>query len=85
MENQIRIIRKASRKYKLNLSVLDIMYINLAVFDMQTVEALKAFQRHWRPVKVNGMLDVSTKQILTEVHKKLSEFRRWSLVYVDNW
>ena len=45
------------------------------VFDMQTVEALKAFQRHWRPVKVNGMLDVSTKQILTEVHKKLSEFR----------
>ena len=45
------------------------------VFDMQTVEALKAFQRHWRPVKVNGMLDVSTKQILTEVHKKISEFR----------
>ena len=45
------------------------------VFDTQTVEALKAFQRHWRPVKVNGMLDVSTKQILTEVHKKLSEFR----------
>ena len=45
------------------------------VFDMQTVEALKAFQRHWRPVKVNGMLDVSTKQILTEVHKKLSEYR----------
>ena len=45
------------------------------VFDMQTVEALKAFQRHWRPVKVNGMLDVSTKQILTEVYKKLSEYR----------
>ena len=45
------------------------------VFDTQTVEALKAFQRHWRPVKVNGMLDVSTQQILTEVHKKLSEFR----------
>tara|TARA_B100000927_G_C16471574_1_gene471780 strand:+ start:2113 stop:2850 length:738 start_codon:yes stop_codon:yes gene_type:complete len=45
------------------------------VFDMQTVEGLKAFQRHWRPVKVSGMLDVSTKQILTEVHKKLSEYR----------
>ena len=45
------------------------------VFDIQTVEALKAFQRHWRPVKVNGMLDVSTKQIITEVYKKLSEFR----------
>ena len=45
------------------------------VFDTQTFEALKAFQRHWRPVKVNGMLDVSTKQILTEVDKKLSEFR----------
>ena len=45
------------------------------VFDMQTVEGLKAFQRHWRPVKVSRMLDVSTKQILTEVHKKLSEYR----------
>lgn len=50
------------------------VYIS-GVFDMQTVEALKAFQRHWRPVKVNGILDVSTKQILTEVYKKLSEFR----------
>lgn len=50
------------------------VYIS-GIFDMQTVEALKAFQRHWRPVKVNGILDVSTKQILTEVYKKLSEFR----------
>ncbi|MAR76418.1 MAG: hypothetical protein CML28_01295 [Rhizobiales bacterium] len=45
------------------------------VFDTQTVEALKAFQRHWRPLKVSGMLDISTRQILTEVHKKLLEFR----------
>ncbi len=46
-----------------------------AVFDAQTVEGLKAFQRHWRPKKVDGIIDVSTKQILNEVHKKLSEFR----------
>ena len=45
------------------------------VFDTQTMEALKAFQRHWRPRKVDGIIDVSTKQILNEVHKKLSEFR----------
>ena len=45
------------------------------IFDTQTVEALKAFQMHWRPSKVNGVLDVSTKQILTEVNKKLSDFR----------
>jgi N-acetylmuramoyl-L-alanine amidase len=45
------------------------------VFDAQTVEGIKAFQRHWRPRQVNGVFDVSTKQILAEVHKNLSEFR----------
>ena len=45
------------------------------VFDAQTVAGLKAFQRHWRPKSVSGRLDVSTKQILTEVCEKLCEFR----------
>lgn len=45
------------------------------VFDPQTVEGLKAFQRHWRPAAVNGLLDRSTKNILTDVCEKFNQFR----------
>ena len=48
------------------------------VFDEQTIRALEAFQRHWRPKKVDGMYDFSTKQILAEVYKKFSQYRsKW--------
>lgn len=37
-----------------------------------TIDALKAFQRHWRPAKVDGQLDMETEAILLEIADKIN-------------
>lgn len=44
-------------------------------FDLLTQQTVTAFQRHWRPAKVDGRADRSTLQTLTKVHKAFEAAR----------
>ena len=45
------------------------------VFDLLTSQTVTAFQRHWRPEKVDGRADRSTLRTLAEVHKSFEAAR----------
>jgi N-acetylmuramoyl-L-alanine amidase len=44
-------------------------------FDDDTIRVIRAFQRHWRSSRVNGLIDISTKDILLDIHSQFNEAR----------
>ena len=44
-------------------------------FDNDTKQVIEAFQRHWRPSKIDGFIDVSTEDILIDVANQFNMAR----------
>ena len=44
-------------------------------FDNHTKQVIEAFQRHWRPSKIDGFIDVSTEDILIDVSNQFNMAR----------
>jgi N-acetylmuramoyl-L-alanine amidase len=57
---EIRAAQQMLRSYGYGLSVT-------GIFDKETEEAVAAFQRHFRPKRVDGMLDASTHSTLEKI------------------
>lgn len=45
------------------------------LIDEQTKKVVTAFQRHWRPELVDGILDQNTRSIIGEIHRKITAAR----------
>ena len=49
------------------------------LIDEQTKKVVAAFQRHWRPELVDGKLDQSTRSIIGDIHRKITDARSLKL------
>lgn len=49
------------------------------LIDEQTKKVVTAFQRHWRPELVDGILDQNTRSIIGEIHRKITAARCFKL------
>ncbi len=49
------------------------------LIDEQTKKVVAAFQMHWRPELVDGKLDQNTRNIIGEIHRKITAARSLKL------
>ena len=79
-KNYSKLVNKEGDKFfaEINQKMLKKVGFDINItnkFDDNTKQVVKAFQRHWRPSRVDGFIDISTKDILFDISNQFDDVR----------
>jgi len=67
------------KKIQNHLKIIGYNIVVNSVYDNQTKIIIEAFQRHWRPNKVDGILDLETNILLEDIFNQFQYMRKLDL------